>query len=148
MKAFGTFLLVAAVVSAAVGAYNVNPTEGTVESVYLDELAKQRREFGQPLSEFVGRFKNGYEESRDKRLLARNVAFAVAALCFVSGIICIAAQPTHRITADGTRSGTVLEADAIRSKLEKLSELREANLISQQEFESQRATLLNDFVKH
>jgi len=148
MKVFGIVLIIVSLFGGLIGWYNVNEnslTGKSREALLMEITERQIRDNGGTKSEYLA----DLEKLKEERIQLRNIAFGVAAVFFLSGIICVSASASRvASTAASAKQPPILPvAEDIKSKLAKLTELRATQLITPEDFERQKSVLLENYVK-
>lgn len=156
MRPLGVVLIIIALVCAGFGYSQTSPGESSFEAGLGKELANHNPYLPSNSQE-------AYDSTKASRVLHMQISFGVAGVLFLAGFICVAASPTKSV--EDSVQASVKSSDApqmisheqclprviggaeIKSKLEKLLELKSAELITEADFEKQKAALLADFVR-
>ena len=169
MKISGILMILGAL---CLGAYGFNLSEPSAYESLLDKIERQYRDLTQ--GGYVP--SNSSKKAHDDRVAViadlesrrernQNLSFLGAGVLFLAGVICSSVKNETSVTSELKRTTerelnglkplpdelTTANLPApsvdIRSKLTKLAELRDAQLISSSDYESQKQKLLNDLTK-
>lgn len=146
MKVFGILFIVVSLIAGLVGWYNVNGNGilvSSYETLLTEMTEKEIKDFGRAKPERLAEL----EKVKEERIQLRNIAFGLSAVLFLGGISCISAASSKTASNSAKQPPILPVKQDIKTKLAKLAELRDAQLITAEDFELQKAALLENFVR-